>query len=163
MNVQIPEEQQAIVEALVAAGRFASVDEAISEGIRLLASTEELRQQIPAQHVMSFRFPSGAQVQEFRDMADLLYLTRRVTGLALRAAPEAIRRYQGTVPPEYHDIREARPFGEKDAYGRWLPEEDAGLTPGTRYPIRSSRLRRGHVVNPTRIDNSAGQRQRLAR
>jgi antitoxin ParD1/3/4 len=46
MNVQIPQEQQAIVEALVAAGRFASIDEAISEGIRLLASTEELRQQI---------------------------------------------------------------------------------------------------------------------
>jgi Arc/MetJ-type ribon-helix-helix transcriptional regulator len=31
MNVQILQEQQAIVEALVAAGRFASVDEAISE------------------------------------------------------------------------------------------------------------------------------------
>jgi putative addiction module CopG family antidote len=46
MNVKIPEEQRAIVEGLVAAGRFASVEEAISEGIRLLASSEQLRKQV---------------------------------------------------------------------------------------------------------------------
>ena len=46
MNVQIPQEQQAIVEGLVAAGRFSSIGEAISEGIRLLASSEQLRQQV---------------------------------------------------------------------------------------------------------------------
>ena len=46
MNVQIPQEQQAIVEELVAAGRFSSVQEAISEGIRLLASNEKLRLEI---------------------------------------------------------------------------------------------------------------------
>jgi len=45
MDVQIPQEQQAIVEGLVAAGRFSSVQEAISEGIRLLASNEKLRQE----------------------------------------------------------------------------------------------------------------------
>ena len=46
MDVEIPREQQAIVEGLVAAGRFSSVQEAVSEGIRLLASNEKLRQEI---------------------------------------------------------------------------------------------------------------------
>ena len=46
MDVQIPQDQQAIVEGLVAAGRFSSVQEAISEGIRLLASSEKLRLEI---------------------------------------------------------------------------------------------------------------------
>ncbi len=46
MHIQIPQEQQAIVEGLVAAGRFSSVQEAISEGIRLLASSEKLRQEV---------------------------------------------------------------------------------------------------------------------
>ena len=48
MDVQIPQEQQAIVERLVATGRFSSVQEAVSEGIRLLASNERLRQEIQA-------------------------------------------------------------------------------------------------------------------
>ena len=46
MHIQIPQEQQAIVEGLVAAGRFSSVQEAISESIRLLASSEKLRQEV---------------------------------------------------------------------------------------------------------------------
>jgi antitoxin ParD1/3/4 len=46
MDVQITQEQQAIVEGLVAAGRFSSVQEAISEELRLLASNEKLRQEI---------------------------------------------------------------------------------------------------------------------
>ena len=46
MDIRIPQEQQAIVERLVAAGRFSSAQEAISEGIRLLASNEKLRQEI---------------------------------------------------------------------------------------------------------------------
>lgn len=46
MNVQLPKEQLTLVEELVAAGRFSSMDEAISEGIRLLASNEQLRQQV---------------------------------------------------------------------------------------------------------------------
>ena len=46
MDVQIPQEQQAIIEGLIATGRYASAQEAISEGIRLLASTEQLRQEI---------------------------------------------------------------------------------------------------------------------
>jgi len=44
VNVQIPQDQLAMVESLVAAGRFTSLDEAVSEGIRLLASSEQLRQ-----------------------------------------------------------------------------------------------------------------------
>ena len=46
MDIQIPQEQRDIVEALVAAGRFSSVEEAIIEGIRLLASNEKLRREI---------------------------------------------------------------------------------------------------------------------
>ncbi len=46
MEVRIPAEQVAIVEGLVAAGRFATLDEAIVEGIRLLASSEKLRRQV---------------------------------------------------------------------------------------------------------------------
>ena len=43
MEVHLPADQQAIVESLVASGRFPTVDDAISEGVRLLASTERLR------------------------------------------------------------------------------------------------------------------------
>ena len=46
MDIQIPQEQQTIIEGLVATGRYASAAEAISEGIRLLASNEKLRQEI---------------------------------------------------------------------------------------------------------------------
>lgn len=46
MDVQIPQDQQAIIEGLVANGRFSSVQEAVSEGIRLLVSNEKLRQEI---------------------------------------------------------------------------------------------------------------------
>ena len=46
MDIQIPEEQQSIIEGLVASGRFSSAQEAISEGIRLLVSNERLRQEI---------------------------------------------------------------------------------------------------------------------
>lgn len=46
MNIQIPQEQQSFIEGLIATGRFASAQEAISEGIRLLASNEKLRQEI---------------------------------------------------------------------------------------------------------------------
>ncbi len=49
MNVQIPQGQLAMVEGLVAAGRFSSLDEAVVEGIRLLASNEQLRQQLQQQ------------------------------------------------------------------------------------------------------------------
>ena len=46
MDIQIPEDQQSIIEGLVASGRFSSAQEAISEGIRLLVSNERLRQEI---------------------------------------------------------------------------------------------------------------------
>lgn len=46
MNLELQAEQQAFIESLVESGRFSSVDEAISEGIRLLISQERLKQQI---------------------------------------------------------------------------------------------------------------------
>ena len=46
MHIQIPLEQQAIVEWLVATGRFSSVQAAVAEGIQLLACNEKLRQEI---------------------------------------------------------------------------------------------------------------------
>jgi putative addiction module CopG family antidote len=46
MNIRLPQEEQSIVEALVSSGRFASAEDAVAEGIRLLASSERLRQQV---------------------------------------------------------------------------------------------------------------------
>ena len=46
MNLDLPAEQQALIESLVESGRFSSVDEAISEGIRLLLSQERLKQEV---------------------------------------------------------------------------------------------------------------------
>jgi antitoxin ParD1/3/4 len=46
MNVELPAEQQAIIESLVASGRFSSAGEALTEGLRLLVSSERLSQQV---------------------------------------------------------------------------------------------------------------------
>ena len=46
MDIQIPDEHRSIIEDLVASGRFASPQEAIAAGIRLLASSEKLRSKI---------------------------------------------------------------------------------------------------------------------
>ena len=46
MNIDLPKEQMASIDSLVAAGRFSSAEEAICEGIRLLVSRERLRQQV---------------------------------------------------------------------------------------------------------------------
>ncbi len=46
MNLELPAEQQAFIESLIQSGRFSSVDEAVREGIRLLASQERLKQEI---------------------------------------------------------------------------------------------------------------------
>ena len=46
MEVQLPADQQAMVEGLVAAGRFSTVDDAISEALRLLNSAEKLKQEV---------------------------------------------------------------------------------------------------------------------
>ena len=46
MNIQIPQDQQSPIEELVSNGRFVSVQEAVSEGIKLLVSNENLRQAI---------------------------------------------------------------------------------------------------------------------
>lgn len=46
MNLDLPDEQQAFIESLVAAGRFASAGEAVSEAVRLLVSQERLKRQV---------------------------------------------------------------------------------------------------------------------
>ena len=48
MNVSLPPEQFAVVQQLIASGRFATAEDAVAEGIRLLASNERLRAQIQA-------------------------------------------------------------------------------------------------------------------
>ena len=48
MNIELPPDQQAFLTDLVAAGRFSSVGEAVREGIGLLISREDLKQQIQA-------------------------------------------------------------------------------------------------------------------
>ena len=44
MDIQLPQDQQSAIENLIASGRFGSVQEAVSEGVRLLVSSEKLRQ-----------------------------------------------------------------------------------------------------------------------
>ncbi len=46
MNINLPPDQQAFVESLVASGRFASTDEVIGECVQLLISREQLREQV---------------------------------------------------------------------------------------------------------------------
>ncbi|WP_164102576.1 ribbon-helix-helix domain-containing protein [Candidatus Laterigemmans baculatus] len=46
MEIHLPPDQRAIVEHLVASGRFRSADEALAEGVRLLASAEKLREEV---------------------------------------------------------------------------------------------------------------------
>ena len=46
MHIDLPTDQQALVENLVASGRYPSVQDAISEAIHLLATQEELRKEI---------------------------------------------------------------------------------------------------------------------
>ena len=46
MEVKLAPDQQAIIESLLTSGRFRSVDDAIAAGVRLLATTESLRQKV---------------------------------------------------------------------------------------------------------------------
>ena len=46
MDIQLPQDQQSAIEAMVTNGRFSSVQEAVSEGIRLLVSNEKLREAV---------------------------------------------------------------------------------------------------------------------
>lgn len=43
MSIQLPPNDQHAAEALVAAGRFSSVEDVVSEGIRQLFNSEQLR------------------------------------------------------------------------------------------------------------------------
>jgi antitoxin ParD1/3/4 len=46
MHVNLSPDLQAFITSLVETGRFASADEAITESVQLLASREQLRQQV---------------------------------------------------------------------------------------------------------------------
>ncbi|WP_419194369.1 ribbon-helix-helix domain-containing protein [Novipirellula herctigrandis] len=46
MDIQLPQDQRSAIEALVSTGRFGSVQEAVSEGVRLLVSNEKLREAV---------------------------------------------------------------------------------------------------------------------
>ncbi len=46
MHIDLPADQQTLVENLVASGRYPSVQDAISEAIHLLAAREELHKEI---------------------------------------------------------------------------------------------------------------------
>ncbi len=46
MDIQLPQDQQSAIDGLVSNGRFGSVQEAVSEGIKLLVSNENLRQAV---------------------------------------------------------------------------------------------------------------------
>lgn len=46
MNIDLSDEQQAVIENLVATGRFPSARDAITEGLRLLIARERLKQQV---------------------------------------------------------------------------------------------------------------------
>ena len=46
MEIQLPEEHRSVIENLVASGRFSSVEDAVLEGVRLLAANERLRSQV---------------------------------------------------------------------------------------------------------------------
>ena len=46
MNIELPEDAVQFVDGLVASGQFASADEAVAEGVRLLMSRQQLRADI---------------------------------------------------------------------------------------------------------------------
>lgn len=46
MNIDLPAEQQAFIQDLVAAGRFSSQSEAICQAVALLISREQLKQKV---------------------------------------------------------------------------------------------------------------------
>jgi putative addiction module CopG family antidote len=46
MDIQLPHDQRSAIESLVNTGRFGSVQEAVSEGIRLLVMNEKLREAV---------------------------------------------------------------------------------------------------------------------
>ena len=46
MNIELPQDQQSAIELLISTGRYGSVQEAVTEGIRLLVSNEKLREAV---------------------------------------------------------------------------------------------------------------------
>ena len=46
MSIQLPPDDQKAAESLIAGGRFSTIEEVVSEGIRRLVTTEEIRSQV---------------------------------------------------------------------------------------------------------------------
>lgn len=46
MSMQLPPDDQKAAESLIAGGRFSTIEEVVSEGIRRLVTTEEIRSQV---------------------------------------------------------------------------------------------------------------------
>ena len=46
MNIQLPTEAYQFIEGMVASGQYASVNDAVADGIRLLMSRQQLRAEI---------------------------------------------------------------------------------------------------------------------
>jgi putative addiction module CopG family antidote len=46
MEIQLPEEHRSVIENLVDSGRFSSMEDAVLEGVRLLAANERLRSEV---------------------------------------------------------------------------------------------------------------------
>ena len=77
MEVHIAPDQQAIIENLVTSGRFRSVDDVVAEGVRLLATTELLRQEVQV----------GIEQADRGDVLDHDTVFERLRALAATAGP----------------------------------------------------------------------------
>jgi Arc/MetJ-type ribon-helix-helix transcriptional regulator len=69
MTITLPSELESLVQAVVHSGQFASVDDAMTEAVRLLVDELELRKQPPANDVADAGLGS---IGAMRDDADLL-------------------------------------------------------------------------------------------
>jgi antitoxin ParD1/3/4 len=81
VNIDLPSIQQDYLEGLVAAGRFPTVNDAVREGVELLISREDLKQQVQV----------GIDQADRGELLDHDLVFERVRSAA-RAADEAVRR-----------------------------------------------------------------------
>jgi antitoxin ParD1/3/4 len=81
MNIELPSTQQDYLEGLVAAGRYPTVNDAVREGVDLLISQEDLKQQVQI----------GIDQADRGELSDHESVFSRVRSVA-RAADDAARR-----------------------------------------------------------------------
>jgi antitoxin ParD1/3/4 len=79
MNIELPEDAVQFVEGLVASGQFASADEAVTEGVRLLMSRQQLRADI--QKGVK-ELDSGQGIEGKKVFAELRDRVKKLTGQA---------------------------------------------------------------------------------